>query len=934
MGSTRVAPGICKFIFSADLNVLVRCRVDKLVPQTLAKELIADEPLDIEVALVVDGEVFRTAQSSQAVFDASPEHGLFRPQLFAFAIKIRDLPRQCSFVVRLRARSSPRCIYRGVLPLFNRRAVLRQGKQPLALVKVAAEEGEKRPGIRCERAMHISADSEQHTNEAVLRNATSELREALRLVKAADLYERGCLPQAILGFEGSEEFFARRAWETLEASGLPWLSVILPVFPHAVVFTEPQYCEEIEVPPGMLAAPLKEDITVNSLAVLEGAGWLLQSFRRRQEDKKAGGGQRFKCFVDYDAQNEHPAVLKSLRLARSSRSARSKDRDARPNAEELRRLSDLIRRPRRQFAAEEKHLLLRFRWSLTDQPGALTKFLHAVDWSDLEERTNAIELLGHWSLVDIDDALELLGKDFRGIGEVRKHAVDRLERASDEDLQLYLLQLVQALRYEPSFHDVVGGLEDDSAAVSGEGSPIAAGRRTSIDAVGAGTVDVAWQQRCALTWFLIRRAMRCQKMATLFHWYLVAEADDREQGPMFEIKQLFLGALGESSEGKAVRTMLHRQVALRRKLLGCVQCAKGMKRERIEKKVERFRQALTAKDPPNTEHKLNLTGGMDEGIPLPVDPSVCLLRIVPEQCFLQKSAMVPAVLTCEVQGVDEASGGTKRLKKIMVKEGDDLRQDQLILQLIILMDSILKKYGLDLQLTPYQVVALSTNDGMVEFVPEASNLSTILKDHNNDIQQFFRAYHPNMSDSSDGGKVSSDFSPQNSYGIKPEVLENFVRSSAGYCVITYILGVGDRHLDNLMVTRDGRLFHIDFGFILGKDPKPFPPPMRICKEMVEGMGGNNSPGYQSFKSKCCQAYKILRRHAKLIINLLYLMTDSGIKDLCGDPQFAILKVEQKFQALMDDEQAEEHFLSLIEESVSALFPVVMEKLHRLAIAMQ
>ena len=72
------------------------------------------------------------------------------------------------------------------------------------------------------------------------------------------------------------------------------------------------------------------------------------------------------------------------------------------------------------------------------------------------------------------------------------------------------------------------------------------------------------------------------------------------------------------------------------------------------------------------------------------------------------------------------------------------------------------------------------------------------------------------------------------------MLDNFVRSCAGYCVTMYLLGVGDRHLDNLMLCSNGALFHIDFGYILGRDPKPFPPPMKLCKEMVEAMGGKDS----------------------------------------------------------------------------------------------
>ena len=75
--------------------------------------------------------------------------------------------------------------------------------------------------------------------------------------------------------------------------------------------------------------------------------------------------------------------------------------------------------------------------------------------------------------------------------------------------------------------------------------------------------------------------------------------------------------------------------------------------------------------------------------------------------------------------------------------------------------------------------------------------------------------------------------PQRPLTFDQEVMDTYIKSCAGYCVITYLLGVGDRHLDNLMLCRDGRLFHIDFGFILGRDPKPYPPPFKLSKDMVE-----------------------------------------------------------------------------------------------------
>lgn len=62
---------------------------------------------------------------------------------------------------------------------------------------------------------------------------------------------------------------------------------------------------------------------------------------------------------------------------------------------------------------------------------ALTKFLKCVNWDLPQEAKQALELLGKWRPMDVEDSLELLSSQFTN-PTVRRYAVARLQQADDE----------------------------------------------------------------------------------------------------------------------------------------------------------------------------------------------------------------------------------------------------------------------------------------------------------------------------------------------------------------------------------------------------------------------------------------------------------------------------------------------------------------------
>ena len=88
---------------------------------------------------------------------------------------------------------------------------------------------------------------------------------------------------------------------------------------------------------------------------------------------------------------------------------------------------------------------------------------------------------------------------------------------------------------------------------------------------------------------------------------------------------------------------------------------------------------------------------------------------------------------------------TWKLLRIIVKSGDDLRQEQFAMQLISQIDQIFKREKLNIWLKPYEILATGKDCGLIEFLADAMSIDAIKKKTHLTLEDYFKNNFPSRS---------------------------------------------------------------------------------------------------------------------------------------------------------------------------------------------
>ncbi|CAL9683053.1 unnamed protein product [Knipowitschia caucasica] len=511
--------------------------------------------------------------------------------------------------------------------------------------------------------------------------------------------------------------------------------------------------------------------------------------------------------------------------------------------------------PLHPLSPEDKELLWHFRHECMKHPRAYPKLLGSVRWGKQEDVLATHQLLERSSAwdtsgLDVGLAMQLLDCHYSD-AQVRSMAVRKLETLGDDDVLRYLLQLVQAVKFEP-YHN------------------------------------------SALVRFLLKRALRSKRIGHFLFWFLRSEIAQsmHYQQRYAVLLEAYLRGCGED-----MLLDFKKQVDMTEALQKVTREVKAMSADKYDvtaQVVFQLRQKLEALQ----------SSGLPTSFRVPYDPGLRAGALLIEQCKVMASKKKP--LWLQFKRADPTTL-CKDSIGIIFKDGDDLRQDMLILQILLIMESIWETESLDLCLLPYGCISTGNRIGMIEIVKDATTIANIQQS----VVGSTGAFKDEILCQWLRDKCICEDKFQ-------QAVEKFLFSCGGYCVATYVLGIGDRHNDNIMITESGNLFHIDFGHILG-NYKSF---MGISKEWVPFVltpdflyvmgtsGKKSSPNFLKFQDVCVKAYLALRHHTNLLIILFSMMLMTGMPQLTSKEDIEYIR--EALTVGRSEEEAQRHLMDQID----------------------
>lgn len=189
------------------------------------------------------------------------------------------------------------------------------------------------------------------------------------------------------------------------------------------------------------------------------------------------------------------------------------------------------------------------------------------------------------------------------------------------------------------------------------------------------------------------------------------------------------------------------------------------------------------------------------------------------------------------------------LSACMVKYCDDARHELLAYQFIRQLQLIWRNEKVPVYVHPVKTVLLNDNFALMQVIPGAISLHQIKCKYSGSLRNYMRGC----------------------YSCFLDAQKNFVASCAGYSIVCYLLQVKDRHNGNILLSRDGHLIHIDFGYILDSSPGSIgfeQAHFKMTPEYVEVMDGLDSDMFKYYKVLMTQALIAARKHRDTLLPVI------------------------------------------------------------------